>query len=55
MSADQRRVPRAAARKARAMLYAQEFECDIIDAESSAFSSAMIEMALADDFERLVG
>lgn len=36
------------------MLFAQEFECEFIDAESSAFSSEMIEMALADDFDRLV-
>jgi hypothetical protein len=32
----------------------QEFEGEFIDAESSAFSSEMIELALVDDFERFV-
>lgn len=36
------------------MMFSQEFECEFIDAESSAFSSEMIELALADDFDRLV-
>ena len=36
------------------MLFAQEFEGEFIDAESSAFSSEMIELALVDDFERFV-
>src|SRR5690349_20915770 len=36
------------------MLFAQEFEGEFIDAESSAFSSEMIERALADDFERFL-
>jgi hypothetical protein len=36
------------------MMFAQEFEGEFIDAESSAFSSELIELALADDFERLV-
>ena len=41
-------------RKLGPMLFSQEFEGAFIDAESSAFSSEMIELALADDFERLV-
>src|SRR3954470_9087218 len=32
------------------MMFAQEFECEFIDAESSAFSSEMIDLALSDDF-----
>ena len=36
------------------MLFAQEFEGAFIDAESSAFSSEMIALALVDDFERFV-
>ena len=36
------------------MLFAQEFEGEFIDAESSAFSSAMIELALVNDFERFI-
>jgi hypothetical protein len=36
------------------MLFAQEFEGEFIDAESSAFSSEMIELALVDDFERFI-
>jgi hypothetical protein len=35
------------------MLFAQEYECEFIDADTSAFSSEMIELALADDFARL--
>jgi hypothetical protein len=35
------------------LLYSQEFEGEFIDADSSVFSSDMIEAALADDFERL--
>jgi hypothetical protein len=31
----------------------QEFEGQFIDSDTSVFSSAMVEMALADDFERL--
>ncbi len=38
-------------RKLGPMLFAQEFEGEFIDAASSAFSSEMIEMALADDFD----
>jgi len=36
------------------MLFAQEFEGEFIDAESSAFSSDMIELALVNDFERFI-
>src|SRR5690242_7417624 len=36
------------------MLFAQEFEGEFVDAESSAFSSEMIERALADDFARFL-
>jgi hypothetical protein len=36
------------------MLFRQEFEGEFIDAESSAFSSEMIELALVDDFERFI-
>ena len=36
------------------LLFAQEFEGEFIDAESSAFSSEMIELALVDDFERFL-
>jgi hypothetical protein len=36
------------------LLFAQEFEGEFIDAESSAFSSEMIELALVDDFERFI-
>ena len=36
------------------MLFAQEFEGEFIDAQSSAFSSEMIELALVDDFERFI-
>jgi hypothetical protein len=36
------------------MMFAQEFEGEFIDAESSAFSSEMIELALVDDFERFI-
>jgi len=36
------------------MLFAQEFEGEFIDAESSAFSSEMIELALVNDFERFI-
>jgi hypothetical protein len=36
------------------MLFAQEFEGEFIDAESSVFSSEMVELALADDFERFI-
>jgi hypothetical protein len=36
------------------MLYSQEYECEFIDAASSAFSSEMIELALVDDFERFL-
>jgi hypothetical protein len=38
-------------RKLGPMLFAQEYLCEFIDAASSAFSSEMIELALADDFE----
>jgi hypothetical protein len=34
------------------MLFAQEFEGEFVDAESSAFSSQMIELAFVNDFER---
>ena len=33
------------------MLFRQEFEGEFIDAESSAFLSEMIELALVDNFE----
>jgi len=36
------------------MLFRQEFEGEFIDAQSSAFSSEMIELALVDDFERFI-
>jgi len=36
------------------MLFAQEFEGEFIDAESSAFSSDMIALALVSDFERFI-
>ena len=36
------------------LLFTQEYECEFIDAESSAFNSAMIEAALVDDFEAFV-
>jgi hypothetical protein len=36
------------------LLFAQEFEGEFIDAESSAFSSEMIELALVEDFERFI-
>src|SRR5438105_15613967 len=36
------------------MLFSQEFEGEFIDAESSAFSSELIELALVDDFERFI-
>jgi len=36
------------------MLFRQEFEGEFIDAESSAFSSEMIELALVDDFEKFI-
>jgi hypothetical protein len=35
------------------MLFGQEYLCEFVDAQASAFSSEMIELALADDFERL--
>ena len=41
-------------RPGRALLFAQEFEGEFIDAESSAFSAEMIELALVDDFERFI-
>ncbi len=41
-------------RKLGPLLFSQEFEGAFIDAESSAFSSDIIELALADDFERLM-
>ena len=36
------------------LLFAQEFEGEFIDAESSAFSAEMIELALVNDFERFI-
>jgi hypothetical protein len=36
------------------MLFEQEYCCAFTDADTSAFSSEMIEMALVDDFERFV-
>jgi phage terminase large subunit-like protein len=41
-------------RKLGPMLFSQEFEGEFIDAQSSAFSSEMIELALVDDFERFL-
>jgi hypothetical protein len=38
-------------RKLGPLLHAQEYECEFIDAASSAFSSEMIELALVDDFD----
>jgi hypothetical protein len=38
-------------RKLGPMLFAQEYDCEFIDAATSAFSSEMVEMALVDDFE----
>ena len=40
-------------RKLGPMLFAQEFEGEFVDADTSVFASELIEMALADDFERL--
>jgi hypothetical protein len=40
-------------RKLGPMLFGQEYLCEFVDAQASAFSSEMIEAALADDFERL--
>jgi hypothetical protein len=37
-------------RKLGPMLFSQEYECEFIDAASSAFSSEMVEMALTADF-----
>jgi hypothetical protein len=39
-------------RKLGPMLFAQEYEGEFVDAQSSAFSSEMIERALVNDFER---
>jgi hypothetical protein len=36
------------------MLFSQEFECQFIDAATSAFSSALIEAALVDNFEAFI-
>ena len=36
------------------LLFSQEYEGEFIDAQSSAFSSEMIELALTDDFERFI-
>jgi hypothetical protein len=41
-------------RKLGPMLFAQEFEGEFIDAQSSAFASDMIEQALVHDFERFI-
>ena len=32
------------------LLYSQEYECEFIDSDTSAFSSQLIEQALRDDF-----
>jgi hypothetical protein len=37
-------------RKLGPMLFAQEYECEFVDAASSAFASELIELALVDDF-----
>ena len=36
------------------LLFSQEYEGEFIDAQSSAFSSEMIELALSDHFERFI-
>jgi hypothetical protein len=36
------------------LLFSQEYDGEFIDAQSSAFSSEMIELALTDDFERFI-
>jgi hypothetical protein len=36
------------------MLFSQEYECQFVDADSSAFSSLLIEQALRDDFAAFV-
>jgi len=55
MSADRCGVPRQDAAETGAdALFAQEFEGEFIDAESSAFSSEIIELALVNDFERFI-
>jgi len=36
------------------LLYSQEHDCEFVDPDSSAFSSALIEAALVDDFEAFV-
>jgi hypothetical protein len=41
-------------RKLGPMLFSQEFEGEFVDAESSAFSSELIEHALTADFERFI-
>ena len=41
-------------RKLGPLLFSQEYECEFIDAQSSAFSSEMIELALVDDFPRFL-
>jgi hypothetical protein len=37
-------------RKLGPMLFGQEYECEFIDAASSAFASELVELALVDDF-----
>jgi Terminase large subunit, T4likevirus-type, N-terminal len=56
-----REVPRISAefleqerRELGPMLFSQEYDGEFIDAQSSAFSSEIIEMALVSDFERFV-
>jgi hypothetical protein len=36
------------------MMYRQEYDCEFIDADTSVFSSELIEMALVDDFEPFI-
>jgi hypothetical protein len=33
------------------MIYSQEYDCQFVDAETSVFSSSLIEQALVDDFQ----
>jgi hypothetical protein len=35
------------------MLFGQEYLCEFVDSDVSAFSSEMLELALADDFDRI--
>ena len=36
------------------MMFSQEYMCEFVDADSSVFSSELIELALVDDFEPFI-